>query len=217
MMQGILQNRLVTVLLISLLLAGCTAIPSQRQDVAARTYLLQAPENNLGLALADRAPCVSLMVSPMRAAPGFTSARIAYLQQDYQLDYFARHQWADTPANMLSTIVVRAMESSHLFSTVVESPAAISTELRLDSQLLRLQQVFKEGDSIVQLQLRMMLVDQQRHTVVASRTFSFHETSAELTPYGGVVAANRAVVRFIPELINFVVQALDDDKMNCPG
>lgn len=221
-MQSIPQNQVASVLMIvilsaSLVLVGCTSLPGQRQDNLAKTYLLQEPEGEVDIQVADTAPCLTLVVNKMRAAPGFTTSRIAYVQKDYQQDYFASHQWTDTPANMLTAIVTHALENSHLFRAVVESPTAITSDLRLDSELLHLQQVFKDGGSIVQLQLRIILIDQESRDVVVSHTFTFSETVLENTPYGGVVAANRAVTRLVPELINFIDKATHDHALGCKG
>ncbi|MBN4073860.1 membrane integrity-associated transporter subunit PqiC [bacterium AH-315-E07] len=219
-MQKIPQNRLTGVLLVAMLgasalMAGCTLLGGQGNVTSAKTYLLHVAEESVARRAVNAAPCLTLTVSAMRAAPGFVTPRIAYVQKKYQLDYFAHHQWVDTPANMLTTIVTQALEGSHLFHAVVESPAAITTDLRLDSELLHLQQVFNDGASIVQLQLRVLLIDQVSRGVVASDVFSFSESALESTPYGGVVAANRVVTRLAPELVSFIDKATHDLALSC--
>jgi cholesterol transport system auxiliary component len=219
-MQKIPQNRLASVLLTAVLgaslsVTGCTLLGNQASGIPAKTYLLSAPQQGVEWQAVDAASGLTLAVSAMRAAPGFATSRIAYMQKDYQLDYFAHHQWADTPANMLTTIVTLVLESSHLFRAVVESPAAITTDLRLDSELLHLQQVFNDGASTVQLQLHILLIDQTSRDVVANHTFSFIETARENAPYSGVVAANHAVADFVPELVNFIDKATHDLTLNC--
>lgn len=219
-MQKMSQNRLASVLMMvilsaSLVLLGCTSLPGQRQNNPAKAYLLQAPEDGIEMQVTDAAPCLTLVVNTMRAAPGFTTSRIAYVQKDYQLDYFAHHQWADTPANMLTTIITQALENSYLFRAVVESPVAIKSNLHLNSELLHLRQVFKDDVSTVELQLRVVLTDQETRGVVASHIFSLSEVAPENTPYGGVIAANRVAARLLPELINFVDKATHDHALGC--
>lgn len=219
-MQRIPQNLLANVLTVmilsaSLVLVGCTSLPGQRQELLAKTYLLQVPEDVLEMQVTDTVPCLTLEVNKMRAAPGFSTSRIVYVQKNHQLDYFAQHQWADTPASMLTTIISQALENSHLFRAVVESPAAITSDLRLDSKLLKLQQVFKDDGSILQLQLRIMLIDKASRGVVASHTFRLSETIFEDTPYGAVVAANLALTRLVPELISFIDMATHDQGFGC--
>ncbi len=207
---------LITLISVNLVLAGCASLGGQGKHIPAKTYLIQIAEKAAAQQTADTA-CLTLVVNGMRAAPGFTTSRIAYMQKEYQLDYFSLHQWADTPANMLTTIIAHRLGGSHLFRAVVEPPAAITADLRLDSELLQLQQTFTDELSVVQLQLQVQLIDLHSRNIVASRTLSFSETSSENTPYGGVVAANRAVTRLMPELVSFIGKASHDLALSCRG
>lgn len=200
-----------------LLLAGCSALPGQRQVMPTSTYLLQMPENAVLTQTVDTDLCLTLLVTPPRAAPGFTSSRIAYMQKDYQLDYFAHHQWADPPAHMLASIFTLALESSRLFRAVVAAPAPITADLRLDTELLRLQQNFEDDGSKVQLQLRAVLFDQKQERVVATRIFSVFEPAPEDTPYGAVVAANQALASLLSELSEFIGKSIQEYRPRCQG
>lgn len=213
-------KRLIKVLLFyspltGLLLTACSPMTLQQQQGPLTTYRLQAPQDDQLRQIKDAAPCLTLLVNSMRAHPGFTSSRIAYVKKEYQLDYFAHHQWADTPANMLTSIITQSLESGHLFRAVVESPAAVTADLRLDSELLHFQQVFSDGSSDVELELRMILVNQQNRSVIASQTFTFTEVASENTPYGAVMAANRIVARLLPELDKFIGSAIVDRAKAC--
>ena len=65
-----------------------------------------------------------LAVSAPRAAPGFDSAAMAYVQKEHALDHFATHRWADTPARMLGQPLTRTLEETGSFRAVVPAPAA---------------------------------------------------------------------------------------------
>ena len=78
---------------------------------------------------------------------------------------------------------------------MLRAPTAATAELRLDTELIRLQHEFLVQPSRVRLTLRAVLVDIATRRVVAWREFDTSVPSASEDPYGGVVAANQAVRR----------------------
>ncbi len=149
----------------------------------------------------------TLIVNPPHAAAGFDSARIIYTRQPHQLEHFARSEWIDTPARMLAPLIVAAIEHGGAFTAVVQTPSAAAGDIRLDTEMLRLQQDFSGPPSRVRFTLRATLVDQASRRVLASREFDESVTSATEDPYGGVVAANRAVQSALQALAEFCSDA----------
>ena len=148
----------------------------------------------------------TLIVSPTHAAAGFDSQRIIYVRDAHKLDYFARSEWIDTPARMLAPLVVAAIESSGGFRAVVQTPSAASGDIRLDTEILRLQHQFDESPSRVRFTLRAYLVDNATRRVLASREFDESVASTSEDPYGGVIAANRAVQNVLAQVATFCAE-----------
>ena len=148
----------------------------------------------------------TLLVSPPRAAAGFDSQRIIYTRDTYKLDYFAHSEWIDTPARMLTPIIVAAIENSNAFRAVVPTPSAASGDLRLDTEILRLQHDFTGSPSRVRFTLRAYVVDSATRRVLATREFDESVTAASEDAFGGVAAANRAVQIGMEKLANFCVE-----------
>ena len=148
----------------------------------------------------------TLIVSPPRAAAGFDSQRIIYTRDAYKLDYFAHSEWIDTPARMLTTAIVTAIESRNALRAVVPTPSAAAGDLRLDTEILRLQHNFTGSPSRVRFTLRAYVVDSATRRVLASREFDETVTAASEDAYGGVVAANRAVQIAMEKLANFCAE-----------
>ena len=196
---------------------ACTSLPGKQSKAAVKIYMLEFP-NNIELAQAAvGAPRLILWVSQPRGAPGYDTSLMAYVQERHRLDYFTHNKWVDTPAHMLRPIITQALEHSGLFHVVLETPAPVAAQLRLDTEMLHLRQVFEGGGSIVQLSLRLVLVDQIHRRVLATQVLSFSEPAPENTPYGGVVAANRAIARLLPELIEFMRVQLAMSDLTCEG
>jgi hypothetical protein len=75
------------------------------------------------------------------------------------------------------------------------APTAAAGDLRLDTEILRLQQDFTSQPSRVRFTLRAYVVDNTTRRVLASRVFDESVAAATDDPYGGILAANRAVQR----------------------
>ena len=166
-----------------------------------KEYLLQWEQTAEGESANKLNPtCPTLLLSSPRAAPGYAGARMAYMQEPHRIDYFADHRWADSPARMLEPNLMRALETSGLFQAVVRAPTSAKFDLRLDTEVVKLVQVFDSNGSRVELVLRISLLDKQKQRVLVSEVLQVSEPASEQTPYGGVKAANRAVDRLMQDL-----------------
>jgi cholesterol transport system auxiliary component len=185
------------------LLAACTALqPPQVEQVS--TYVLEAmPAAGAPRPKRD----LVLEVSAPRARPGFDTPQMAYTQRANALEYFARNRWADTPARMLAPLLAQALEQSGGFRAVVQSPSLATAQLRLDTELVRLQQDFSARPSRVQLTLRAQLIDTDTRRVLAAAEFDETEAAPSDDPYGGVTAANRALGRLLERVAAFCAEA----------
>lgn len=151
---------------------------------------------------------VVLVISATRAAPGFDSPAIAYVMRPHEIDYFTKSRWIDAPARMLAPLAARALEHCGAFRAVVYHPGAVAADLRLDTELVRLQQEFIGKPSQVRFTVRARLVDLNQRHVIALREFEEIEPAKEDNAYGGVEAANRALQRILARLVEFSVDAL---------
>ncbi|MES2205472.1 MAG: ABC-type transport auxiliary lipoprotein family protein [Pseudomonadota bacterium] len=144
-----------------------------------------------------------LIVSPPRAAAGFDSPRIIYMRQEHKLEYFAQSRWVAAPGTMLVQLIVNRLSSSRAFSAVVPAPTSVVGQLRLDIEVMRLQQDFTTTPSRVRLTLRAHLLDNLTRNAIAWREFDAIVPSASEDTYGGVVAANEAVHQVLEEITIF--------------
>ncbi len=149
----------------------------------------------------------TLIVEVPRAAPGYDTRNIAYLRRAHEIEYFALHQWADRPAHMLAPLIVRALQRSQTFRAVAMAPTSASGELRLETELVRLQQDFTQQPSRVRLTLRALLIDSATRRVLAGREFDLSSAAASDDPYAGATAANQAVQQVLAQLVAFCAEA----------
>jgi cholesterol transport system auxiliary component len=185
------------------LLVACAAIqPPEAEN--ANTYVLEAvpaagapgPKRDL-----------VLEVALPRARPGFDTPQMAYTQRANALEYFAKNRWADTPARMLAPLFAQVLDQSGGFRAVVQAPSLAAANLRLETELVRLQQNFGARPSRVQLTVRAQLIDVDARRVLAAAEFDETEAAPSEDAYGGVVAANRALGRLLERLAKFCAEA----------
>ena len=152
----------------------------------------------------------TLIVNPPHAAAGFDSQLIIYVRESHKLEYFAHSEWVDTPARMLAPLIVAAVENGGALRAVVLTPSAAAGEMRLDTEILRLQQDFGVQPSRVRFTLRATIVDNATRRVLAWREFDETVAAASEDAYGGVVAANRAVQIVLDALTSFCTEAAEN-------
>lgn len=184
----------------AVLLAGCVGMPPPQAEAPAIYVLDARPAQKPARALQD----VVLAVSVPRARAGYDTAQMAFVRETYEVEYFAKSRWADTPSRMLAPLLVQALEQAGGFRAVVQAPNAVPADLRLDTELVRLQQNFATRPPQVELALRAQLVDVRSRRVLATAEFEEVEAATREDAYGGVIAANRALQRLLARLADFV-------------
>nr|WP_211167068.1 ABC-type transport auxiliary lipoprotein family protein [Aromatoleum evansii] len=178
------------------LAAGCGTL---RPAATPQPAFYSLDDSGIAARAATRSPATSsprgptLIVNPPHAVSGYDSQRIIYVREAHKLEYFARSEWVDTPARMVAPLIVAALESGGAFRTVMLTPSAATGDLRLDTEITRLDHDFASQPSRVRFTLRAWLVDNRTRRILASRQFDETVAATNETPYGGVVAANRAV------------------------
>lgn len=180
-------------------LAACTAFqpqPAEKEDI----YLLEIPSTeDLSNPKAD----LVIEVGTPSAHAGFDTSRMAYTRRASEIEYFSRSRWADTPAQMLVPALVQAIEHSGAFRAVVHAPSGVKADLRLDSEIVRLQQNFGVRPSRIEISVRVQLVGTAPPRVLASAQFDEAEDASSDDPYGGVMAANRSLSRLVRRIADF--------------
>lgn len=202
------MSRLLAAALSLMAVCACTALrPAATPHPA--FYSLEGTRSDAQAAARAMAPdaAPTLIINPPHAAAGFDSSRIIYVREPHKLEYFAHSEWVDPPARMLAPLIVAAAENTGAFRAVVLTPSAAAGELRLDTEIIRLQHEFRTQPSRVRFTLRAYLVDERTRRVLARREFDATVPAASEDPYGGVVAANRAVQTVLEQLSAFCAEA----------
>lgn len=184
-------------------LSGCSASLLPKPPAAPALYGLDD-----GAAAPARPPAPagapSLLVAVPRAAAGLDTRLIAYQRTPQRTEHYTASAWLDTPSRLLAPLLVRAAEATGAFRVVLLAPAGAATTWRLDTELLRLQQVFSGvGPSQLRLTLRAVLVDASSRAVLAVQEFDASVAASSEDAAGGVAAAQRAALQVAQDLAAF--------------
>lgn len=194
-----------TAAILALVVGGCSVLPAPLPPD--NIYVLEAPTIPVSQPATSARRDVVLAVSLPRARAGFDTARMIWVRQPHGLETYARNRWADAPARMLAPLIVQALERSGAFHAVVSGPSGVAVGLRLDTELVRLQQDFTVKPSEVRLTLGAQLIDTATQSVIASAEFDETEKCESEDAYGGVRAANRALERLLVRVVEFCATA----------
>jgi len=188
-----------------LALGACSALSPARTPPPA-FYSLDVPAAMTGAVIASlpTRSTRTLIINPPQAAAGFDSQRIIYVREPHRLDYFAHSEWVEPPARMLGPLLVAVIERTGAFRAVVLTPGAAAGDWRLATEIVRLQHEFQTVPSRVRFTLRATLVDDRTRRVLDVREFESTIAATSDDPYGGVVAANRAVQGALADLSLFL-------------
>ena len=217
---AVMAVAVIVVVGVSAGLSGCASLLPA--PVAAPTlYTLEAtPVPATPLSNAATAPssaAATLVVNTPRADAGFDSQHIVYVREPYKLEYFAHSEWVDTPARMLTPLIVSSVGKGGAFKAVIPASIAAAGELTLDTEIVRLQQDFSAKPSRVLFTLRVYVLDTQTRKTIASRELETIVTATSDDPVGGVVAANRAVQTALQHVADFCAEAEKQWRATRPG
>jgi len=149
---------------------------------------------------------ITLLVFPPETSPVYDTTQMAYTLRPYEVAYFSRHEWGQTPSRMLQPLLVRTLEATGYFTAVLTPPYAGRYSYALRTEILQLTQDFTSDPAALQLSLRVQLTDNATGRLVATKEISVREPMQQKTPYAGVVAANEATAKALQQVAAFVLE-----------
>jgi cholesterol transport system auxiliary component len=152
---------------------------------------------------------ITLLVFPPETKPIYDTTQMAYTIRPYQVAYFSRHEWSETPSRMLQPLLVRTLQNTHYFRAVLTPPYSGRYTYSLRTEILELTQDFTSEPATLQLSLRLQLSNDAANRVIATKEISLREPMQQRTPYAGVVAANDATAKALQKVAEFVLEKTD--------
>lgn len=179
-------------------LTGCSPV----KTLASNDYQLKSFSTKR---FTSKPRTVTLLVTAPEAVAGHQTEQMLYIKKPYQIEAFAKNEWVSPPAEMLYPLLVQSLQSSGYFYAVASGLYNVEADYRLDTQLLNLEQNFLKKPSVMDMTVKIVLTRVADNKVIASRIMSQHVSCPMDTPYGGVIAANKATLQLTAAVTNFAI------------
>lgn len=131
---------------------------------------------------------------------------MAYTRQGEALQYFAWHEWADTPAQLLAFLVEQRLGGQGKFGGVLSGAPDVAADLRLELEQVALLQTVQGSASDVSLAAKATVIDARSHRILDSAYFRV-SVAAAANPAAGVAAAERAASQLLDAITALAANA----------
>lgn len=148
---------------------------------------------------------LTLQITQPEEVSGYQTAQMLYIKKPFLIEAFAKNSWTSPPGDMLYPLLVESILSSHYFHAVKTSIYPGDADYRLDTLILDFHQNFLKKPSVIDFTAKITVTNISKNAPVASKIISLHIPCPSNTPYGGVIAANRASQQFTAIARNFVL------------
>lgn len=150
----------------------------------------------------------SLYISLPEAVSGYQTNQMLYMDKFYELNAFAHNAWIGPPGDMLFPLILQSVQRSGIFTAIVSSVNAAEADYRLDTQLIELHQSFLTKPSSLHFTAKILLTQNATNKIMGSKLIKLSIPCNNDTPYGGVLAANKATELFTAEVSDLLIHSL---------
>src|SRR5437762_6442746 len=152
------------------LLSGC-ALLTPVQDDTHKGMLSSIPQD----LPVEKTHAATLLVLAPATASVYDTTQMAYTTQTYEVAYFSRNEWAQTPAHMMLPLMVETLRKTRYFSAVVPSPDFGHHTYALRTEIRSLKQDFTADPAMLELAVQFHLTRESTHQIIATRVVSLRE------------------------------------------
>lgn len=193
--------KIIVVMLSTIMLASCLS-PVKTKPIY--RYVLTALP--MQIPYVRQAHSATILVTEPDANAAYATKRMAYSVRPYQISYYVKNTWAETPARMLQPLIAQSLMRTNYFRAVVTPPFIGSYDYILNTHIVKLQQDFTRRPPMLELVVIVQLSRVLTNRVLATRQFSYAEPIFQCNPYAGVIAANRATESLLTDLTRFCLK-----------
>lgn len=180
-----------TLILATLALSGCLTPGTVEPPL--QYFIEPAPE----IPVATTIP-VTLGVRPLMAARPYETLPMAYLTQGGVLAYYAKDQWAEMPADLLTRALIDAASRSGRFLDAGDAATLARPDWQLTGELRKFHE-WREGEvNAAVVELRLEMREARDRTLLWAATLN-QSTPVEDTGAAGVAAAMKSSIERLME------------------
>lgn len=195
--------KLILFLPLLLIVPGCSMFSPVKTEPRA-TYVLNAHPQ----VQKKYTRHITLLVNKVDVDPIYDTSDMAYSTDPYQIEYFAKSQWLESPGKMLLPLIMQTMKETHHFHAVISLPASSQFNYILNTHIVELRQIFYPCASVLKFTLNAEIINASNRQVIAAKQFTVIQPVYQRDPRGGVIAANEAVSKVLRALVRFCLRTI---------
>jgi ABC-type uncharacterized transport system auxiliary subunit len=196
-----MTTRRAAVAQLAWLTSGCSSLLAP-VDTSTSVAMIDKLPDDIPKAVRSRGV---LLVAMPTGREAYDTTRMAYSLRPHHLDFYARHEWAERPVQMLQPLLVRTLEAARCSSVVLATGAA-NVDYTLRTHVGELVQDFATEPPRVRLRLSIVL--SARDKPLLAQEIEIAEAMRAKNAEAGVEAANNAVAKALRAVAQKVIDAL---------
>lgn len=201
------RNRLLPLICLTALLAGCSGIGGPPPDIDYYALEYDPPAADAGAPL----PFV-LRVDRFGVSPFYDSNRIVYRDADYRRDAYVYHRWWAGPAEMVPHFLARDLDASQAFKSVFVFDRSLPATHVIEGTVAEFFELDDPDGWRAVLTLRIALIrpdepDVSRR-ILLQRSYREQEPCDRKTPQALAAAMSRAMSRASRAIVADIRQRL---------
>lgn len=141
-----------------------------------------------------------LIVLPVEVDNLYDTTDMAYRDKPYQISYYGKNKWAETPGLMFQQLIIQTLQKGHHFKAVMSPPYVGEGHYELKTQIVELLQDLHTYSPQVKFKVRIQVLKMPSMRVVAAKQFTVTEHMQAISPAAGVIASNHAAARVLTQI-----------------
>ena len=118
-------------------------------------------------------------ISTAKMPPAYGQHRIAIRQRSHEISYFQYHQWAMAPSEILTNLIERKIQNSHVFSSASRYIWEVIPNYQISSSVYQIEVVENDDEYYAHLSMRLNLNDPAEKTIPVTYSFDRMEPLEE--------------------------------------
>ncbi len=188
--------KLLIVSIIMFWFSGCATVNPPKSEYKLNS---QMPTHvGSGVACGDK----SLKVAEAFSSSTLMALNMNYVQGTNKQFAYAQAQWATAPNQAISAKLLELIRVSNLFQSVQVSKSRSKNDLILETNIEDFMQYYSEDfrDSYANVAMTLTLIDGNKNSVVATKTFHAKVLTKTADAEGGVVALDTALFDVLSQI-----------------
>lgn len=156
----------------------------------------------------------TLQYQRIKAPASLSSKAILYTKHDQEVGRYLYSSWSDTPASMMESSTITAVQESRLFANVIPAHSQSKGDYSLESDLNALyHQIHNSSTSEGFIDITYRLIDSRTRQCIATKRLIITYPADTQDAKGGVNALKKSMDELNVQIIQWLKTTIDTKKL----